>query len=376
MLGHSHTDHPANRKKRHQLGTGGQASDVRPPIGIPLIGLELVKLTIDVKRDQPSSPFVADSSDAEYDMMLEEVKTIEPNLACPLSLQKEIRNDMLFDGRDTLYPGWDFPTLMAPDAVHPSAGSASANWKKTNAAAGSDLHPSDLNTDEQRCLDADHLLELIDAALRLAICDKPAKLSRMILKVQDDCSPKLATLAPSPTYSNVRSSSLRSKLTKLPLILNSGVYKDHVVFEDAGNPSCVFDGAVVRLWLLLQRRQLNVNAAKQLRPLSSSVNDDKTASNEEAEILEKYSPQISPVDEELHDDQDLFDTGPELRQAYADDALVWGSGEISLEDEETEEDLLIEEDATPVPLFGMNSNWSVPDLGLLQPFPEEPLLTA
>ncbi|KAF4313166.1 hypothetical protein GTA08_BOTSDO01088 [Botryosphaeria dothidea] len=148
----------------------------------------------------------------------------------------------------------------------------------------------------------EHILELVDCALRLAICEKPLKLPSGI-KITRDNVTRLATVAPAlwrphhlkavserapflPAIAhtlshsllvNARSAPLKRKTAELlgrypPAVTRTGPLSpgDARQYRD---PKLVYEAASIELWHLLQRNSFDSGANWRLKPLKTRPQD-------------------------------------------------------------------------------------------------------
>lgn len=291
-LRHAESTRLDKKQPSHKLSLGVPDADVQPPHGIDTYGLEFVHLNLNVRQWQPKlrRKRKLDKVDGQTDSRRSLGEALQlPNVEDDLFPIWNSQENLIEDGF-VLAP---FADASADDMLLDDTPSSSFD---TNADECDDFellmgtrpqidHSSTLAQNPGISLDG--LLELIDAGLRLTICERPSKLPKGIKSRKPDFSVRLADLAPSlfspgymsavaqravfiPTighalshslYENARSPTLKRKLEELAKA--SRILENH---EQSGlNSEAVQKVAGAKLWQLLQRQVFDPKAARRLK---------------------------------------------------------------------------------------------------------------
>ncbi|KAK0256726.1 hypothetical protein LTR91_000208 [Friedmanniomyces endolithicus] len=180
-LAHCEQDTAQQRKHRHKLGVGVPFYEVRPPAGIRTRALESVYLAMDVafpaehKRPKLSNAF-------ELQLFTGHLQStagleIGEDIAdlCGPDSESDF-DDLLFDNCDSPEDSAScevryLPASPAVDTRPAGFDSPATSLKRSSSLAGSE--PADI-----RNIQADSVLALVDAGLRLAISDKSKRLGK------------------------------------------------------------------------------------------------------------------------------------------------------------------------------------------------------
>ncbi|KAL1629664.1 hypothetical protein SLS56_005317 [Neofusicoccum ribis] len=208
----------------------------------------------------------------------------------------------------------------------------------------------------------EHILELIDSALRLTICEKPLKLPPGI-KITRDNVTRLATVAPAlwrpnhlkavferapfiPTIAhalshslptNARSTSLKRKAAELldhhpPAASRAGPLSPEDVQHYKG-PNFAYEAASIGLWNLLQRGDFGSGASGRLKRLKTRPsNVDAYAIGEHDEMLYGNSDEWQQNSDSFANGEDSANLSSSSQSQLPDDEMLWECSEYEEKD--------------------------------------------
>ena len=321
QLTHDVDSLPASRRTFHKLGVGVPFYDVGPPTGVETVACESVRLDMTVSRE----------GKAKRRRLFEEI---------PICRSLSLRNDSnsTFDDLD--------PDELLLDAELVRDISSTSQDPLSTTELGSVLElghysacerekPSlkrtqlDTSMSEQ---DGPWILQMIDVALRGAICGSLARIDRSFLMDATGYHLPLAAIAPS-IWSPGYHPSIADRAIFLPTINHaidslqrrcSSRGQSHQRHEKPGHSAVTSSpyspDHTLSLWSLLQRGLTDPRAAHDLPPLQTFVVGNTAADSLHNLLLQ---PQVDhsfgldlqeEEDEELLDESDYFDRAP-----YADE---------------------------------------------------------
>lgn len=229
-LSHSRTEVPKRKQSLHRLSVGVPFADVKPPKGVEVIGLDAVYVHLDVTRssrgyskrrrikrcsDAPGSIFVPEDlpPEGQHDSFFrpeEETRALdEIHLARGL-VSEQVGH--LYSLSSSVFSHHDPRLLDVPSA---SSLPYSPDTRNTTSQPANHMPIAGIHISGKRALDApaaewrrdginpEDIINLVDAALRMAICDRPMKVAPGIKTASETSVSKLATTAPalwSPEY--------------------------------------------------------------------------------------------------------------------------------------------------------------------------------
>ncbi|KAF2840814.1 hypothetical protein M501DRAFT_1014810 [Patellaria atrata CBS 101060] len=182
-------------KSRHKLSVGVPAADVKPPVGVACVGLDLVRLELRVeKQKRRGVKRRRMGTDEEEFRSLEEMRMyVEFEEFRNLKEQgKNLEQEELLNLKEL-----DDRTQALSMPLDPRRGDGIP--LTTHATPIYSRTIDDLQWSLQR----DEAMDLINASLRMIICDRPVRLAQGIKILDDNISSSLSKIAPmlfSPAY--------------------------------------------------------------------------------------------------------------------------------------------------------------------------------
>ncbi|KAF2100667.1 hypothetical protein NA57DRAFT_74266 [Rhizodiscina lignyota] len=310
-LRHTENSESNTKKRLHKLSLDVPHADVQPPNGIDTYGLECVHLKIFVNEWRPKRRGQPKAAKAERQRDFQTVHSAQSQLVEGNIDLLEWNAELGDNTHDTYFaengskighiPPHDVyaDEMLLDDTPNSSLATTVSSEDADLLIETATAFPVLSDGVAESNLDLDAICELIDAALRLTMCERPNKLPQGVKVKQCSISPRLADLAPSlwspgylaataqrsvfiPTishalshslYKNARSSSLRQKLGALAE--SSGPAKF------GPSPEAVQKAAAARMWQLMQHQVFDPKAARRLKPIqmrdqafSDQLNDD------------------------------------------------------------------------------------------------------
>ncbi|KAF2142428.1 uncharacterized protein K452DRAFT_332137 [Aplosporella prunicola CBS 121167] len=338
-----------NDSPQTQLPHSLSAKDVKPPDGVHVIGLEVVRFLIHVSSTkQQSLKRKRGVEELGFDQSYDHNGDYS-GLGRIIAAKGEEADVLMLHGLED-------PCLLGEAGrlftglANPSCVDLPVRWPSFSPSKFHNVEP--LPTDdrignqraeqhEQDACDIGRLLELIDAVLRLTICDKRSKIPQLVSGLQihqDDFSTKLSTAAPSiwsPGYlkavsaqavflptiahalstsllSNARSETLKQKIEKL--------IKQDIHVNNSGQksmkpiPKAAYKTVSVGLWTILQQQLFDPTSTKHLKALNSKGTDFEVMEKNEDGMLES---------ECTFEDEDMLYWQATPQSEFSDDTLLW-----------------------------------------------------
>ncbi|KAJ9642474.1 hypothetical protein H2201_006984 [Coniosporium apollinis] len=390
------------------LSSGGSFADVKPPDGVEQIALEAINLKLRIDRKKPARkrrkrcPSTGPSSELGNSQ----------EGACFESLEEAASQSSLYEDDMLLLDEPLLCTSRPEDLLWEEERQAmdisnhvvknTPNLSKRTAAAS---NPDDEADGEEGESVASHqLTQLVDAALRLTICERPNKLPAGIKFKKTDLAARLSEFAPAlwspeylpamsqravflPTiahalshslYKNARSASLQSKIEMLATKCAESAEENQSAKETASqmtaplSASSAYHAISVKLWQLLQRELFDEKAARRLKPLKILKDAVATARPDGDDLLEDLA--VADRQDDMlpfaAEDQLLDWSDDDLGPHFSEDDLLFGSEPGELEEPEELED--------PESLWNYTPAWPSDQAsdefveGLLMPVPRRP----
>ncbi|KAK4549857.1 hypothetical protein LTR36_005158 [Oleoguttula mirabilis] len=344
----------STRRRLHKLGVDVLFHDMKPPPGTPLHVLDVVHLALSISRTRrrkrrkldilSEQAYAAANNSAPNGRASAELEWCDEEL-----LQPEVNertNDSEFD--DLLLTSFDGGSSQDVTFTRPQTGDGAENDEMRLPAKFHKRASSmgELEAGYQAEVGSEAMLQLVDAAIRLAISNAPKRLGKGVRVSNTDTFEHLADIAPSlwspgylpamsdravflPTISHALKSigtksgnaSLRSKITML------SARPTHAHAHAIGPQ----DSIAVRLWQLLQAGLYDGEAARRLKPLTFSETASSHAGEEDSLDMFDQSQQSSQeaefaIDDDFDDFDDDFDglDGAEMSEDELLDSVLYG----------------------------------------------------
>ncbi|KAK5127470.1 hypothetical protein LTR85_006809 [Meristemomyces frigidus] len=346
----SYDDEPQGpvRRRLHKIGADVPFYDLKPPSGVPAHALDVVHLALSISRTSRRKRGKLDTG-AEQNVAATDYRTLDSGASAALDWCDE---ELLGTEANVLANESDLDDLLlasldddgSQDAPSTSPGNSDgAEDREVDLPAMLRKRSSSVSVpqaDGEPGVGPEHMLQLIDAAVRLAISDTPKRLGKGMRVSYNETFKHLSDMAPSlwspgylpamsdralflPTISHALNSigrktgnaRLRSKMAKLSG--RAAYADDHGSQERIG----------VRLWRLLQVGLYDGDAARRLKPLAISGTayhslgeenrlntlDESQQSSQEADIalddgLDDFNSEYDELDSAELCDEELLDS--------------------------------------------------------------------
>ncbi len=202
-LCHSHTHVPCRKQAPHRLCADVPFSDIKPPVGVDVIGLETVALSIEIsrlsnafdKRDQVTSSRESTNTIlGMYDSGNESgFVSLEDGTSCRWHSPQEVDHppDWCFIRQTRLdEQDWTDEHMLLEEAEPPEDSQLGPHLLE--GVAGTEPSAESAADDDK----AKSLIELVHSALRMSICDTPINNVSGVTIMSDSLTGRLADIAP------------------------------------------------------------------------------------------------------------------------------------------------------------------------------------
>lgn len=362
------------RRCLHKLGVDVPFHDVHPPAGVDTQALEVVHLALNVTLSSKHKRRGYDNDDGRprdfRDFQPPNTPKTCSDLGFTATLQAQdvdmdicdLESDSDFDELmlgpyDTAKEADEVdhtPTVMASSpAVGTSLpGSRASIFKRSSS-------PVDLGPTDECIYNADAVLELVDAGLRLAVAGSPVRFDKTVRVCGGRKLRPLRSVAPSiwspgylpavvdravflPSISHALSAVTSRTLHTARLRQKAAMlYPSHVMLSPDQQASLS-----AHLWRMLQKGEYTSNAPKRLRPLFAAVGTAMECGSQDYEAIELDDESCEYVVEDVVDSSDSGDEHCDKESTPYDDRYD-----------------LYSDDGTDYEADGIGGSWAPLDMG-------------